>query len=79
MKSNKTIFSITILMVIAFFFAGCGIIPTPSPTPDDDEGVLMGQVMAPEDATMAKQLTGQALANATVNIIGLPPIIRTLS
>jgi hypothetical protein len=67
MKSNKTIFSITMLMVIAFFFTGCGIIPAPPPAPDD--GVFKGQVMVPKDEAMAKQLTGQALANATVNII----------
>jgi hypothetical protein len=69
MKNSKNIFTLTVLMVIVFFLAGCGILPTPTPTPTDDEGVLMGQVMAPEGAVMAKQLTGQALANATVNII----------
>ena len=69
MKNSKNVFTLTILMVIVFLFAGCGILPTPTPTPTDDEGVLTGQVMAPEDAVMAKQLTGQALANATVNII----------
>ena len=69
MKNSKNVFTLTFLMVIVFFLAGCGILPTPTPTPTDDEGVLTGQVMAPEGTAMAKQLTGQALANATVNII----------
>jgi len=69
MKNSKNILTVTMFIVMVFLFVGCGIIPTPTPTPTDDEGVLTGQVMAPEDAVMAKQLTGQALANATVNIL----------
>jgi hypothetical protein len=67
MKSNRTFLTIAILLVIAFIFAGCGIIPTPTPT----KGTISGQVLVPPGASeMSKDVSGWVpAANATVTIV----------
>jgi uncharacterized repeat protein (TIGR02543 family) len=60
-KRNLIFFCLLILGV--FLITSC------LPKPPVTEGILKGQVMVPEESVEAKDLTGQALANATVNII----------
>ena len=62
-KKYLLFFSLLILGVL--FITSC------LPKPPVTEGILKGQVIVPEGSAQAKQLTGQALSDATVNIIDL--------
>jgi hypothetical protein len=53
----------SLLILVVFLFTSC------LPKPPVTEGILKGRVMVPEGPAQAKQLTGQALPDATVNII----------
>ena len=54
------------LLFLSLLILGVFLITSCLPKPPVTEGILKGQVMVPEGS---KQLTGQALADATVNII----------
>jgi len=77
MKSNRTFLSITILLVIAFIFAGCGIIPTPTPT----KGAISGQVLVPPGSSeMPKDITGWVpAAGATVTVVDANGVTHTVT
>jgi len=60
-KKYWLLFSLLLLGV--FLFTSC------LPSTPLTEGILKGRVMVPEGTTQGKQLTGQALPDATVNII----------
>ena len=63
MFKKKYLLFFSLLILGVFLFTSC--LPKPSVT----EGILKGRVMVPEGPAQAKQLTGQALVNAIVNII----------
>jgi uncharacterized repeat protein (TIGR02543 family) len=60
-KRNLIFFSLLILGVL--------LLTSCLPKPPVTEGILKGQVIVPEGTLQAKDLTGQALSDATVNII----------
>src|SRR6056297_1474384 len=64
MKVNKTIFSITIFMVIAIFLSGCFL---PQPT----KGIISGQVMMPPTASgLSRDVSGWVpVAGAEVTVV----------
>jgi len=57
------------LIFICLLILGVLLITSCLPNPPVTEGILKGQVIVPEGSTQAKDLTGQALPDATVNII----------
>jgi len=57
------------LIFICLLILGVFLITSCLPKPPVTEGILKGQVLVPEGSVQAKQLTGQALPDATVNII----------
>jgi hypothetical protein len=57
------------LIFLSLLILGVFLITSCLPKPPVTEGILKGQVIVPEGSAQAKDLTGQALANATVNII----------
>jgi hypothetical protein len=63
-KKKYLLFFILFLLGV-FLFTSC------LPKPPVTEGILKGQVIVPEGSAQAKDLTGQALPDATVNIIDL--------
>ena len=64
MFSKKGFIIFCLVILAALLITGC--LPTvPTPT----KGVLEGRVVVPEGAIHSRQVEGQALANATVNII----------
>ncbi len=77
MKFNKLIFIIAIILAISFLFAGCGIIPTPTPT----KGTISGQVLIPPDASkLSRDITGWVpAANATVTIVDANGVTHTVT
>jgi hypothetical protein len=66
MFKKKYILFFILFLLGVFLFTSC------LPKPPVTEGILKGRVMVPEGSAQAKQLTGQALPDATVNIIDLP-------
>lgn len=60
MSKKRNLIFICLLILGVFLITSC------LPKPPVTEGILKGQVIVPEGS---KQLTGQALADATVNII----------
>jgi len=62
-KRNLIFLSLFILLVL--ILSSCFLNPPAS------EGILKGQIMVPEGSILTKDLTGQALPDATVNIIDL--------
>jgi parallel beta-helix repeat protein len=64
----RNISLILVFVLFMFVLNGCIASITPAPLP---KTLLKGQVMVPEGALKEKQVTGQALAVATVNIIDL--------
>src|SRR4030042_4658922 len=59
------------LIFLCLLILGVLLITSGLPKPPVTEGILKGQVIVPEGSVQTKQLTGQALADATVNIIDL--------
>ena len=57
------------LLFFSLFLLGVLLFTSCLPRPLVTEGILKGRVMVPEGPAQAKQLTGQALVNAIVNII----------
>ena len=65
MLKKRNLFFLSLLILGALLLSSCFL------NPPVTEGILKGQVMVPEGFTQAKDLTGQALPDATVNIIDL--------
>jgi len=59
------------LIFLSLFILGILLLSSCFLNPPVTEGILKGQIMVPEGFTQAKDLTGQALPDATVNIIDL--------
>jgi hypothetical protein len=59
------------LIFLSLFILGVFLFTSCLPKPPVTEGILKGQVIVPEGSIKAKELTGQALPDATVNIIDL--------
>ena len=59
------------LIFLSLLILGVLLITSCLPKPPVTEGILKGQVIVPEGSIQAKDLTGQALPDATVNIIDL--------
>ena len=57
------------LIFICLLILGVFLITSCLPKPPVTEGILKGQIIVPEGTLQAKDLTGQALPDATVNII----------
>jgi len=57
------------LIFICLLILGVFLITSCLPKPPVTEGILKGQVIVPEGSVQTKDLTGQALPDATVNII----------
>ena len=57
------------LIFLSLFILGVLLITSCLPKPPLTEGILKGQVIVPEGTIKAKDLTGQALPDATINII----------
>ena len=58
------------LIFLSLLILGVLLITSCLPKPPVTEGILKGQVMVPEGTLQTKDLTGQALPDATINIIG---------
>jgi uncharacterized repeat protein (TIGR02543 family) len=59
------------LLFLSLLILGVLLVTSCLPKPPVTEGILKGQVMVPEGSIQTKDLTGQALPDATVNIIDL--------
>jgi len=59
------------LLFLSLLILGILLITSCLPKPPVTEGILKGQVMVPEGTLQIKDLSGQALPDATVNIIDL--------
>jgi len=77
MKLNKIVLSIAFILLIALFFTGCGIIPTPTPT----KGTISGQVLIPPDASsLFKDITGWVPAvNASVTVVDANGVTHSIT
>ena len=77
MKYNKTVLTIAILLVIAFIFVGCGVIPTPT----QPKGTISGQVLIPPDASsLSRDITGWVpAASATVTVVDANGVTHTVT
>lgn len=75
MKTNKTYFVFTILLVITFIFSGCGIIPA------QPKGTISGQVLVPPGASeMSKDVSGWVpAAGAEVTIVDANGVTHTVT
>ena len=67
----KKVISKKTLILLSFLILGVLLLSSCFLNPPVTEGILKGQIMVPEGTTQAKDLTGQALPDATVNIIDL--------
>jgi len=65
MLKKRNLLFLSLLIMSVFLLSSCFL------NPPATEGILKGQVMVPEGSIQAKDLTGQALPDATVNIIDL--------
>jgi hypothetical protein len=63
MSKKRNLIFLSLLILGVLLLTSCFLKPPVT------EGVLKGQVIVPEGTLQAKDLTGQALPNATVNII----------
>lgn len=63
MLQKRNLIFLSLLILGVFLFTSC------LPKPPVTEGILKGQVIVPEGSVKTKELTGQALPDATVNII----------
>jgi len=59
------------LLFLSLFILGILLLSSCFLNPPGTEGILKGQIMVPEGTTQTKDLTGQALPDATMNIIDL--------
>jgi hypothetical protein len=75
MKLNKTFLAIAVFLVIAFLFAGCGIVPT------QPNGTISGQVLVPPGASeMSKDVSGWVpAAGAEVTIVDANGVSHTVT
>ena len=65
MSKQKNLIFLSLLILGALLLSSCFLKPPVT------EGILKGQVIVPEGSAQTKDLTGQALPDATVNIIDL--------
>jgi len=65
MLKKRNLLFLSLLILGILLLSSCFL------NPPATEGLLKGQIMVPEGFTQAKELTGQALPDATVNIIDL--------
>ena len=65
MLKKRNLFFLSLLILGILLLTSCFLKPPVT------EGILKGQVMVPEGSVQTKDLTGQALPDATVNIIDL--------
>jgi hypothetical protein len=65
MLKKKNLLFLSLLIMSVFLLSSCFL------NPPATEGMLKGQVIVPEGSIQTKDLTGQALPDATVNIIDL--------
>jgi hypothetical protein len=63
MLKKRNLIFLSLLILVVLLITSC------LPKPPVTEGMLKGQVIVPEGSKQAKDLTGQALPDATVNII----------
>ena len=63
MLKKRNLLFLSLLILGALLLSSCFL------NPPATEGILKGQIMVPEETLKAKDLTGQALPDATVNII----------
>ncbi|MDD5014834.1 MAG: carboxypeptidase-like regulatory domain-containing protein [Atribacterota bacterium] len=59
------------LIFLSLLILGVLLITSCLPKPPVTEGILKGQVIVPQESKETKELTGQALPDATVNIVDL--------
>jgi len=59
------------LLFLSLFIMNVLLLSSCFSNPPATEGIIKGQVMVPEGSIQAKDLTGQALPDATINIINL--------
>ena len=64
MKKKNLLF-LSLLILVVLLLSSCFL------NPPTTEGILKGQILVPEGSIQTKDLTGQALPGATVNIINL--------
>ena len=65
MLKKRNLLFLSLLILGVLLLSSCFL------NPPVTEGILKGQIMVPEGTIQAKDLTGQALPDATVNIIDL--------
>ena len=65
MLQKRNLLFLSLLIMSILLLSSCFL------NPPVTEGIIKGQVMVPEGSIQAKDLTGQALSDATVNIIDL--------
>ena len=65
MLKKRNLFFLSLLILGVLLITSC------LPKPPISEGILKGQVMVPEGSALNKDLTGQALPDATIKIIDL--------
>ena len=65
MFKKRNLLFLSLLILGVFLISGCFL------NPPATEGILKGQVLVPEGTIQAKDLTGQAFPDATINIIDL--------
>ena len=65
MLKKRNLIFLSLLILGVLLLSSCFL------NPPATEGILKGQIMVPEGTVQAKDLTGQALPDATVNIIDL--------
>ena len=65
MSKKRNLIFLSLLILSVLLLSSCFLNPTPT------EGILKGRVIVPEGTLKSKDLTGQALPDATVNIIDL--------
>ena len=65
MLKKRNLLFLSLLILGILLLSSCFL------NPPVTEGILKGQVIVPEGSVLTKDLTGQALPDATVNIIDL--------
>jgi len=65
MSKKRNLLFLSLLILGILLLTSCFLQPPAT------EGILKGQVIVPEESIKTKDLTGQALPDATVNIIDL--------
>jgi len=65
MLKKRNLIFLSLFILVVLLLSSCFL------NPPATEGILKGQIMVPEGSLQAKDLTGEALPDATVNIIDL--------